>query len=107
MPDESSCMKIKVKRDGRPTTAEELRCAVEGEPLPPIFPELGKWSDTPRTAAEAFRINTESKNPCEDWGYFARCLELELKESNASHGKTLLMCEQTINNLRSKLKLNK
>ena len=26
---------IKVMRDGRPATAEELQCAVEGKPLPP------------------------------------------------------------------------
>src|SRR6185436_5871019 len=28
--------KIPVMREGRPATAEELRCAVEGEPLPPV-----------------------------------------------------------------------
>ncbi len=28
--------KITVMRDGRPATAEELNCAVEGKPLPPL-----------------------------------------------------------------------
>ena len=35
---------IKVTRNGRPATAEELQCAVEGKPLPTILPESGKWS---------------------------------------------------------------
>ena len=36
----------------------------------------------------------------------ARKLEIALAEANESHGKTLLMCEQTINKLRDQLKLN-
>lgn len=31
-------MKITVMRDGRPATAEEIKCAVEGRPLPPAAP---------------------------------------------------------------------
>lgn len=55
--------KIKVMRDGRPATAEELQCAVEGKPLPPSdcsasAPELSKppLGCRPRWIAEEIRL---------------------------------------------------
>lgn len=47
---EISMKTIKVKRNGRPATQEELQCAVEGKPLPPFIgdPQLSEsmmaWS---------------------------------------------------------------
>lgn len=81
---------IKVMRAGRPATAEELRCAVEGEPLPTISPESGKWSGTPRTADACFRINTESKTPFDELAGFAVELERETQSLSESYRRLFM-----------------
>lgn len=65
-------------------------------------------SDTPRTDAlicdtETFCFDPSDLKPAMELVSFARQLERDLKEANASHVKTLLICEKTINELRAQL----
>jgi hypothetical protein len=59
--------KITVMRDGRPATAEELNCAVEGQPLPPVTgsvnPELYR-----ELAAELWGIERQMTRGCGNHG---------------------------------------
>jgi len=68
-------------------------------------------TDTPRTDEllnELYKLKSNTlEYPCEQrLKELCRDLERELTEAHAAHGKTLMMCERTINNLRAKLKLN-
>ena len=67
--------KIRVMRDGRPATAQELRCAVEGEPLPPSsrLRENGDSNQTTKTHSPGKwwkRVPEMDGQGAETWRHF-------------------------------------